>query len=1730
MQVNKYVGIKFKDKGRDTNGIDCWGLARLIYKNEYNIDLPSFTSDYEADDTIRMQELIAQYKEGWEKLDQPQEGSIVVFKVLGHESHIGVAVNKDQFLHAREGQDSAIESFSSPSWNRRIVGHFKYSENKSAILNAIPHPLRTERYTIPILPGTTLKQLAEGLTKEYGIAPELKSKVTVLVNGRVIDQSKWEETELTEKDSVEYRAVAGKSALRTIALIAIAYYAPILAGQLTGYTAAASAATIMGTTVTTSLAVTNAVVTMGLIAAGGMLVNAIAPVRPPAEPRDPGSSERQLMVDGAANTATPYNAIPVVLGKVRLTPPLGSNNFVTFENERDSFVSMLLTWGYGPLVIDYNTLKIGEMALANYTDYKIATIDYISEPTIDEQAYFDSIYGKDTTQVNVNTELVCDGNPEFYPRNFSGIQTDIFELGTVLNLPLSDIAAGQNIEAYFTSNTTNWTLLSNNISNIVVTNINSTTKKVTATVTSSGGIFDPTFLRYSIDSSATGTYTGTAFGPTPGPWIEAISSEPVDSATVSIHFPQGLRKIIIQGDGAGNSYPAPVQFRLEYFYAGVWSLWKVLTVGANAVKKDAFTWNETIAIPTIPINNGLTIRIRRESGDNTEDNPNFRYYHQSLFYVATFIRNAKPMVNPVGTKIAKTAFKIKATDQLNGRMDGFNAIVQTYALSWNGTTWGLSATNNPADLFRYVLEHPANPRKVSVDQLDLASIQHWSEYCTTKGFTYNSVLASQRSILEVLRDICAAGRASPALINGKWSVIIDEPKNVVIQHFSPHNSWGFEGVKSLPKYPDGLRVTYFDEDQNYQENEIIVYAVGKNETNAELFESIQLPGVTKSNLVIDHARWHMAQAKLRPEVYTLNADIEYLVCNRGDRVKVSHDVPMWGLGSGRIKRIISSTQIELDEEMPMLSGTTYTIRFRSKLGGTTTRTVASKTESANYSIIELTTSISTADADVSDLFLFGQLNQESQDLLVLSIEPTGNKTARLTLVDYGVTDTYNIFTDYQSLTAETVFESQITLSPLLQRDTFGDKKPTVTAFISDESVMDLIAKGVFRYNLNVSYVNASNLPENTVSVEAQYDFATASDSVGIKSVNAPYDAGALSIKDVVLSETYKVRLRYVSTDGRTGQWTDWENHTIIGKTSPPGLVKEFTATASKNTGNVLLRWENNPELDIQGYEVRSSDTGWGTNDDLRLFYGEATSCFVAPPSTSNSSKTYYIKAFDSSGNYSVNAAQVSYFYPAVTNITDISYVFSYTALTNASVTLSWVDVTSTTFALDYYEVITNDATRIVKANTITIPADWLSDKTFTIKVVDILGQKSTGYSEDISKAPPSPPTNFRAQVIDNTVMLYWDLPEITTLPIDHVLIKKGADWNTATVIGDKKGGFTTVNETAAGVYTYLIASVDTDNNESLPTAISVNVAEPPDFILHGDFTSDFSATKVSARLDDDGSVYMPINITETFQQHFDTRSWANPQDQVSAGYPIYIQPTVGTGYYEEVFDFGSVLSSSKISLNYLGTVISGTPVVTPKISISVDNVTYIDYNGVTEIYAINFRYVKIRITANETTGTGLYALSYLYVKLDAKLKNDAEKVSAVSTDALGTIVNFGKEFVDVISITLTPSGTTPTTAVYDFLDSNLSATYSITSNVCTVTYTAHGLIAGQDVRFQVGSGSAIAGVYTITSSTANTFTFNLTTANTSGNCLIYPESFRVYLFNSSGTRVSGTVSWSVKGY
>jgi hypothetical protein len=107
---------------------------------------------------------------------------------------------------------------------------------------------------------------------------------------------------------------------------------------------------------------------------------------------------------------------------------------------------------------------------------------------------------------------------------------------------------------------------------------------------------------------------------------------------------------------------------------------------------------------------------------------------------------------------------------------------------------------------------------------------------------------------------------------------------------------------------------------------------------------------------------------------------------------------------------------------------------------------------------------------------------------------------------------------------------------------------------------------------------------------------------------------------------------------------------------------------------------------------------------------------------------------------------------------------------------------------------------------------------------------------------------------------------------------------------------------------------------------------------------------------------------------------------------------------------------------------------------------------------------------------------------------------------------------------------TPLIPTIDFEDSVIAATYSVTSNVCTITSAAHGFITGQNIRISIIGGAGISKVYTITSATGNTFTVPMPTIDTFGSCSMYAQSCRVYVSDLTGARATAVVSLSLAGY
>lgn len=125
--ISKFVGIEFKEKGRDFDGLDCWGLVYLIYKKCRRIELPTYTDSYTLADQKEIEELIRNEKSKWQRIRNDfQIYDILLFRIKGRVAHVGVFVGKGKFIHCLENVGVVIESIYSPVWNKRLVGAYRY--------------------------------------------------------------------------------------------------------------------------------------------------------------------------------------------------------------------------------------------------------------------------------------------------------------------------------------------------------------------------------------------------------------------------------------------------------------------------------------------------------------------------------------------------------------------------------------------------------------------------------------------------------------------------------------------------------------------------------------------------------------------------------------------------------------------------------------------------------------------------------------------------------------------------------------------------------------------------------------------------------------------------------------------------------------------------------------------------------------------------------------------------------------------------------------------------------------------------------------------------------------------------------------------------------------------------------------------------------------------------------------------------------------------------------------------------------------------------------------------------------------------------------------------------------------------------------------------------------------------------------------------------------------------
>lgn len=130
---SKYVGIPFKWNGYDRDGVSCWGLFVLVYREVYGIELPRHDQHGQLVAQGRDEsETVWISKKTWAHLEMGQETTGDALHMKGLHGgrltslHGGIVVSRGLVIHAQEGSGVVVSRYlSDDRYKRRVIGAYR---------------------------------------------------------------------------------------------------------------------------------------------------------------------------------------------------------------------------------------------------------------------------------------------------------------------------------------------------------------------------------------------------------------------------------------------------------------------------------------------------------------------------------------------------------------------------------------------------------------------------------------------------------------------------------------------------------------------------------------------------------------------------------------------------------------------------------------------------------------------------------------------------------------------------------------------------------------------------------------------------------------------------------------------------------------------------------------------------------------------------------------------------------------------------------------------------------------------------------------------------------------------------------------------------------------------------------------------------------------------------------------------------------------------------------------------------------------------------------------------------------------------------------------------------------------------------------------------------------------------------------------------------------------------
>lgn len=548
--------------------------------------------------------------------------------------------------------------------------------------------------------------------------------------------------------------------------------------------------------------------------------------------------------------------------------------------------------------------------------------------------------------------------------------------------------------------------------------------------------------------------------------------------------------------------------------------------------------------------------------------------------------------------------------------------------TWDGSTYVTAYSANPIWCIRDLLVNTRYGLGEYVDSsvLDDDELLEMARYCDErvsdgagsyeKRFRLDVSIDSLSSAIDVLTQLTASFRTFAFYSGGAVRLKIDKPDtptqlfgmgNIVKSSFA--QSW-----KSKKEIPNIVEVMFNDEDKNY-EQEIAAIADEEALNDGEQIRKKQVRVYcTRISQALREGKYAINLAKYVNRVVTLRAGIEAITCRAGDLISISHDVPQIGT-SGRVGSGSTTTSVVLDRSVTLSPGRSYRLKVRFADGTIEEKAVTN----GDGTYTTVTTAAFSQAPDPFDVYVFGEVDILVKDFRVVSIKREQNFEAEITALEYNEdiydTDDINIpQTNYSQLSLATPYVTNLVLS---ERDT-------------------RLSDGRIEIAIDVDF-RRPELQEYAVKVYQRARIYISDDSGTSWRLMGETTGGSFSINNGLLKDSaYKVAVTSVTQDGQETSISSspQSNITVLGKQLLPSNVTSFLVNQSRDS--ILFGWSEVNDEDLYGYEIRKGST-WASGVVVATGIRHTTS--LKTDLVVGADQSYWIKAIDTSGNYSETATE-----------------------------------------------------------------------------------------------------------------------------------------------------------------------------------------------------------------------------------------------------------------------------------------------------------------------------------------------------------------------------------------------------------------------------------------------------------------------------------------------------------